>query len=489
MTTSKVSDPSAWHLLSVEQMRTGRLREALRSSEKAVHSDGSNPAYHIQLGRCLAMAGLYQNALTSVDVAENLGICSAQDLDSAGTILSHCDEQTRALSYFEKAVKLEPTSAHLYNLATAQRMTGDLAAAEITCDRVIALNSHDYKAYFTRANLRTYTAADNHIKQMVQLINGPIKHTSGEVLLRYAIAKECEDIGDFSASFYHLRAGADLQRRQLNYCVDDEIAVIDMIIKTHTNSALSGYRGSESNEPIFVVGMPRTGTTLVERILGSHADVHSLGELSNFPFAIQRALASVPGASGAKPIEMVAASLKLDFAALGDTYVKSTRPKSLQNDRFIDKFPQNYLNCGLIHAALPNARIVHLVRDPMDSCYAIYKTFFTRAYPFSYDQEELGKYFLAYERLMDHWRSTLGDAILDVSYEALVNETEQQTRRLLEYCGLPWQDSCLEFHKSAAPSTTASASQVRRPIYRNSIGRWRDYEKELRPLAKVLRSS
>ena len=487
MTSRDFSDPGSWHLLSIDQMRADRPREALRSSENAVRLDGSNAVYHVQLGRCLAMAGRYQDALTSVNAAEHLGISSASDLDTAGTILSHCDEQTRALTYFERAVALKPASAYLYNLAAAQRMTGNLAAAEKTCDRVIALNPHDYKAYYTRADLRTYTASDNHIKQMVRLIEGGIKHWPGEVLMRYAVAKECEDVGEYSSSFNHLKAGADLQRRHMNYNVDDEIAVIDRIIATHTSSALSAYHGSESREPIFVMGMPRTGTTLVERILGSHTDVISLGELTNFPFAIQRALTNGPGALEARPIEMAEAALKLDFAALGDAYVESTRPQSGRKAHFIDKFPQNYLNCGLIHAALPNARIVHLVREPMDTCYAVYKAFFTGVYPFSYDLEELGKYYLAYGRLMDHWRSVLGDAILDVSYEALVDDTELQTKRLLEYCGLSWQDDCLEFHNSDAPSTTASAAQVRRPIYRSSIGRWRCYEKQLQPLAELLR--
>lgn len=486
MTARDHSDPDSWHLLSIDQMRAGSLGEALRSSENAVRIDGSNPVYHVQLGRCLAMAGRYQDALTSVNAAEHLGISSASDLDTAGTIFSHCNEQTRALTCFERAVALKPESAYLYNLAAAQRMTGNLAAAEETCDRVIALNPHDYKAYYTRADLRTYTASDNHIKQMVRLIEDGIKHWPGEVLMRYAVAKECEDMGDYSRSFLHLKAGADLQRRHMNYSVDDEIAVIDRIIATHTRSALSAHNGSEAREPIFVMGMPRTGTTLVERILGSHTHVISLGELTNFPFAIQRALASGSGDSKARPIEMVEAALQLDFAALGDAYVQSTRPQSGHKAHFIDKFPQNYLNCGLIHAALPNARIVHLVREPMDTCYAVYKTYFTGVYPFSYDLEELGKYYLAYRRLMDHWRSVLGDAVLDVSYEALVDDTELQTKRLLEYCGLAWQDDCLEFHKSDVPSTTASAVQVRRPIYRSSIGRWRCYEKQLQPLAELL---
>ena len=443
-------------------------------------------ADYVQLAKRLALAGRLHDAVDAIAQAERLGPRSAAELDLIGTIYSLSGDQTRALACFEKAVSASPTAHFLYNLATAQRMTGNLAAAEATCDSVIALDPHDYHAYHTRADLRRYTVEHNHIKPMMVVVDSGTKHWQGDVLLRYAIAKECEDIGDYRRSFENLKAGADLQRRHMRYRVDDEIAVIDKIIETHTADALSRRQGAASQEPIFVVGMPRTGTTLVERILGSHSVVKSLGELNSFPAEMQKAVASHTGSNRTPVLKMVEEALNIDHEALGHAYTASACARTGRTARFIDKMPQNYLNCGLIHAALPNAKIIHVARDAMDTCYAVYKTYFNGMYPFSFDLEELGKYYLAYRRLMDHWRDVLGDAMLEMSYEKLVNDQVGQTKRLLEYCGLEWQDACLRFHESAAPSTTASASQVREPIYRTSVGRWRCYEDQLRPLKVLL---
>ena len=486
LTRRFVDDARGWHLLSIVNRSAGRVPDAVRHAETAVSLSPRSAVYRVQLGSCLAMAGQINAALAQAVEAERLGVESPADLDAIGTIYSFCDNQVRALGFFEKAVAAEPSAHFLYNLATAQRMTGDLVAAEATCDRVIALDPHDYQAYRVRSDLRSYAADDNHIEEMMRLLASGTRRWQGEVLLRYAIAKECEDIGDYPRSFAHLKAGSDLQRAHMRYSVDDEIAVIDRIIRTHTADVLAGKAGAGSREPIFVLGLPRSGTTLIERILGRHDDVVSMGEIGNFPMELQKAVAMHTGSRRMPPLDMVEAAPELDYAALGDAYVGSTRPRTGRAARFVDKMPQNYLNCGLIHAALPDAKIIHVTRDPMDACYAVYKAYFSGTYPFSFKLEELGKYYLAYRRLMDHWREVLGDAMLDVRYEALVNDQQRETQRLLEYCGLAWQEECLHFHESVAPSTTASAVQVRQPIYRTSMGRWRCYASQLRPLQDIV---
>jgi hypothetical protein len=187
--------------------------------------------------------------------------------------------------------------------------------------------------------------------------------------------------------------------------------------------------------------------------------------------------------------EMVVASADLDFAALGDAYLQSTRPLTGRTPRFVDKMPLNFLYVGLIRLALPNAKIIHLQRDAMDTCYAIYKQLFVDAYPFSYRLEELAQYYVGYRQLMEHWNAVLPGVVHTVHYEALVADLESESRRLLNFCGLEWQSQCLQFHKNPDASTTASTAQIRRPIYSSSIGKWRNYEQQLQPVADILQKA
>jgi hypothetical protein len=245
--------------------------------------------------------------------------------------------------------------------------------------------------------------------------------------------------------------------------------------------------GNDNAEPIFILGMPRTGTTLVERILACHTEVFAAGELNNFAAQLMTMLRSQNIDKKVSRDELVRLSAKLDFKRLGESYVNSTRPFTGKTPRFIDKMPLNYLYVGLIHLALPNARIINLQRDPMDTCYAIYKQLFVDAYPFSYDLEELAKYYVAYHQLMRHWSKVLPGVIHTVIYEHLVNDLEAETRQLLDFCGLDWQPQCLEFYASKEASTTASTVQVRQPVYQSSVGKWRNYEQQLQPVVDILR--
>jgi hypothetical protein len=302
--------------------------------------------------------------------------------------------------------------------------------------------------------------------------------------LYYALAKEAEDVGEYEKSFKALAAGSRIRRSHLEYHVGRDVAVLEDIRRCYasTDACTSGERYRDE-QPIFIVGMPRTGTTLAERILAGHSQVTSAGELHDFSSELVK---EIQRNSQGKPVakdRIVQASLDVDFTRLGHNYVKAARqavePASPQ---FIDKLPFNFLYCGLIHRALPKARIIHMVRDPMDTCYAIYKTLFGQAYPFSYDLEELATYYIAYRKLMAHWHQVMPSQILDVAYEDVVADPEQQARRLVAHCGLDWEPECLEFHKSKAASTTASAVQVRQPLYSTSIQKWRNYEDQLAPL-------
>jgi Flp pilus assembly protein TadD len=482
------ANPYVWHLLSGIYVRVGQLPAARACAERAVALAPTDPTFLIQNGQCLVAIGHRREALETADRAAAMNLHRADWNDGLGTLLTFCEEPMRALPFFTRAVELSPNNSNfLYNLATAQRMTGDLVAAETSLNRVIADRPDDIQAYHMRASLRTQTPEANHIDEMKALLERGFSTPLNEITLCFALAKELEDIDCYQASFEYLKRASDLQRRQINYNIGEDIALVDRIIQLHDRIAVGGDGGFQTDECIFVIGLPRSGTTLVERILASHSGVLGAGELQAFPNEMIKAIRTQTGGMSGR-IDFIQRALDVDPEALGRAYIDATRPQTGNVPHFVDKLPLNYLYAGLIRRALPRARIVALAREPMDSCYAMYKTLFTGAYyPFSYDLSELGQYYAAWHRLMRHWSDVLEDNLLIVQYEELVTHQEDVSRRILAHCGLEWQDACLEFHDQKSAVTTASAAQVRQAMYSSSINRWRHLESELRPLTETLR--
>jgi tetratricopeptide (TPR) repeat protein len=479
-------DPRPWTLMGSVHLQAERHDLAVVCLERAVERAPADPAAMIRYGQCLARLGRRAQALAAAQAAAALRLDSAALADGLGTLLTHCDEPARALPLFQRAVAAAPgNAAYLFNLATAQRMAGELESAEASLDAVIAAQPQHCAACYTRADLRTQTPERNHVAALRALLQAGSADRTAQTMLHFALAKELEDLGKYAESFEQLSQGCDLRRAAMQYDVAEDIATLDRIVASHDAAALATGAGHDDGEAIFIIGLPRSGTTLVESILAAHSEVQAGGELPAFPQACIEAVQAQSGAMVPK-LEFVQRALAIDPRELGQRYIAATRPQTGSRPRFTDKLPLNYLYAGLIRRALPRARLVALMRDPMDSCYAMYKALFTGAYPFSYDLDDLGRYHLAWQRLMRHWRSVLGDALLVVDYEALVTDQETVTRRILDHCGLPWQQACLEFHGRAGAVATASAAQVRRPLYRSSIGKWRHYEQQLRPLARYL---
>lgn len=412
---------------------------------------------------------------------------SAAQLSNLGTLFSMCQRHAEALLCFRRAVARDGRNGHyLYNLATAQRATGDLSGAEASCEDAIQLNPCDCQALYLRSDLRRQTPLSNHVSELEDRLREGIAGAVDRTLVCFALAKELEDIGEFARAFKHLETGAATYRGTLQYDVSKDIGVIDAIIDTHTAAARRATtRGYDEAAPIFVVGMPRSGTTLVERIIGSHSEVISVGERPDF--ALEMTRLARRGAEQIGRDALVRQALTIDMAELGRCYVERVAEEDAGTRRTLDKMPLNYLYCGLIHAALPRAQIISLRRDPMDSCYAAFKAFLAGPYAFTYDLDELGRYYLAYRRLVDHWRSTLpAHAYLEVRYESIVGNVEAEARRILGFLSLPWQDQVARFFEEDAPSSTASAVQVRRPVYPTSIGKWRHYRDQLGALRQRL---
>lgn len=386
---------------------------------------------------------------------------------------------------YARTLELQPADpGALYNHATALIALGRLQEAEATFDRVVELAPGDSDAWYNRSTLRKQTARQNHIEQIERQLGCLGPSMPGAVALGFALAKELEDLGEHAASFAALKLAADARRRRLSYKVESDIETMAMLGEAFNAEFFArADAGHEDQRPLFVVGLPRCGSTLVDRILSSHSAIASRGESTDLVMALMQ----TAGATKDKA-ELVKRSTRLDFPALGRRYCAHLLDGHAL--RCLDKTPSNFLYLGLVAAALPQARIIHVRRQPVDACYAIYKTLFRMGYPFSYDLQDLGRYWLAYDRLMAHWRGLLPeDRFLEVHYEDLVANQEAVSRRLVDFTGLPWQDACLAFERNAQPSLTASAAQARQPIYSSSVGLWRRYENELAPLLAVLREA
>lgn len=471
---------------------------ALSEIERALRACPGKPQWLLTKAQCLTALGRRADAGEVAALALARASGDARCLDALGSFFSFLGDQQRALEAFDRAVALEPDNPHfIFNRATVRRFLGELAAAEADYDRVIELRPTDFEAYKNRSDLRTQSAAANHVAELERLIARGLTDWRSEVQLRYAAAKEYEDLGEHAKSFEHLRQGARKRREHLRYDVANDVATVDWIIEAFPHGpmtwggpapAAASPAAPMRAAPIFIVGLPRSGTTLVDRILSSHPQLRSAGELNDFALVLVARVRSENNMAQLPRRDLVARSAHIDFAALGRDYLARARAAG-GGGRFTDKMPLNYLYCGLIHRALPEAKIVHLTRHPMAAGYAMYKTLFKDGYPFSYDLDEIAAYYVAYRRLMDHWCATMPGVIHSVSYENLVADQHAETRKLLAFCGLEWQDACVQFHRNPAATTTASASQVRRPIYGSSVAQWRHYAAQLEGLRSALESA
>ena len=399
-----------------------------------------------------------------------------------GKVYSRCDDPAGALPLYLHAQRtLGSHPALLHDLAMARFFTGDIEGAEQDLEALLAAAPMTAQALYLRSTLRRQTEARNHVDDLQHRLAVGFANPVGRATCLFALAKELEDLGRSDESFAALAEASVLKRQNLTYDAAAERASIDNIRTVYANDVMQADdAGHDEAGAIFIVGMPRTGSTLLERMLGRHSDVASAGELLDFGQLL--AAASRKSRAAHPELTIVEASLEIDFAALGKDYMLAAREAAGGSQVFIDKMPVNYIYCGLIKKALPKARIIHLVRDPMDSCYAIFKTLFNHAYPFSYNFDELADYYATYHQMMQHWHALMPGEILDVHYEELVTNTEAQARRILEACGLDWQDAVLSPADNDAPTTTASAAQVREPVYTSSLGKWRKYEAQLVPL-------
>jgi tetratricopeptide (TPR) repeat protein len=430
----------------------------------------------------------------ALQLADSLCQAPPADAEFLSELALECSQLKRfgqAAQLYQQALTLQGENATLlYNYATMLRFCGQLDKAEQMLDKAIALQPLDTDAWHLRSSLRKQQASNNHCPGLTDMLQQQDLSPKQRVQLHYALAKELEDLTQYPQSFAQLQAGATLRRQHINYQLADDLVIMQRIQQQFSANFFQQARpaGCNNAEPVFIVSMPRAGSTLAERMLGCDGQVQLAGELNNFASQLSRLCQLNQQQTVAKPDRsaLVQQATKLDFATLGQAYIDSTRPLTGRHKHFVDKLPLNFLYVGLIHLALPRARIIHVQRNPIDHCYAIYKHLFADAYPFSYQLDELAQYYQAYQALMAHWQHCLPGVVHTVQYEALVSQPEETSQALYQHCGLKWTKDCLQFHQhNQQASTTGSASQIRQPLYKSSVARWRCYQAELAVLTRA----
>jgi len=477
-------------------MRAGRLPEALTLAQRAVAGKTTCSPTHGVLAMILLRLGRAAEADAVVESAARCAPGAGEAYNSLAHVSVALGHHGRANELYRRAVELSPNvSRHWFNLASSERSLGRLAPAEAACDRAIALDSREYRGYLLRAELRPQTATANHVEPLRRELARSDLEPSARVLLGYALGKELDDLGQYEEAFKWFTVAASARRRQLTYDVAlDERrhrAIIDAFPCGPGRPATGRL---DSSRFVFIVGMPRSGTTLVDRVLTGLPGVRSNGETDNFEHAwLAASPAERAGAKqGARGAEQgarddLARAATADWDAVAAGYARLAAGGGGAQQVIIEKLPLNYLHLGAIRSALPQARLVLVSRSPIDCCFAMYRTLFGDAYPFTYELEDLARYYAAYSRLIAHWRDAFGDSLHEVHYEELVSEPVRVGAALARACGLEWRDSAVEVERNATVCLTQSAAQVRRPIYQSSAGSWRHYRAHLEPLIAALR--
>ena len=465
----------------------GRTTEALAHIELALNAMPDSPEILVTMGNVLNELGRSAEAIACFEkvLVKQPGLAPVQC--NLANVLRQNGQLEEAIERYEQALQQAPNySEGHYDLGIALQDTGDKDRASARFRRALEIDVHCGKAWRAIAGLSKASLTEDDLEVMQSALDAPDASLEERMHLEFALGKGYEDRSNYSAAIEHLHNGNALHRKSFDYSIEQDETAFGNLQSVFDSQFFERWSGAgvENATPIFIVGMPRSGTTLCEQILASHPEVYGGGELGYLARAIAERF---PMIDGVDYTAALAGARAEDFEAIGQRYVAAIRELDADVQHISDKLPNNFLNVGMIRIVFPNARIVHCVREPRDTCYSIYKHFFSaRGHYYAYDMVELGRYYRLYADLMAHWDAVLPGVMHELRYEDLVQEQEATTRALVDACGLEWDPACMEFYKTRRPVATISASQVRQPMYSGSVGAWKNVEASLKPLLDTL---
>ncbi|MBV8062207.1 MAG: sulfotransferase [Nevskia sp.] len=483
-------NPQLWNLAAASAKALGQLDGAERCLRRAVAVAPDYAEGHYNLGLLAQQDQRLDQAVAAYREALRCEPRHARALNNLSDALLKLDQVEEAIDCCRRALAIDPAYARAYhNLGRACAHQGRFEDALAALRQAIALapEAERGRYYRTLAYTKLFSPDDPDLAAMEQLAsNMEALPAESQTRLHFALGKAYGDLGRREGSFAHLAAGNLLQRRLAPYDEAGTLRQFERIRAAYTPALLAARAGAghRTPVPVFIVGMPRSGSTLVEQILASHPQLHGSGECDDFQELAR--MMRVPGDLPLLP-DAIATLPDGGLKWLGENYLARLRARAPQAARISDKNLVNFTHVGLIHLALPQATFIHTRRDPVDTCLSCYSHLFEGSHPYAYDLAELGRYWRAYDRLMAHWREVLPPGVmLELQYEELVEDLEGQARRLLAHCDLAWDAACLAFHQAQRPVHTASLRQVRQPIFRTSVRKWRAYGKLLQPLLDAL---
>ncbi|HVS77633.1 MAG TPA: sulfotransferase [Steroidobacteraceae bacterium] len=472
--------------LAAVAIRSGNTRDAERLVSHARVRSHHHPLVRRAWGHTLLAAERLAEAADTFRELLRLEPDNPQTWAALGSVYIRLLRQEEALSAYEEAARLNPSQA-AFRLAIGHvnKTLGRRAQCEHAYRECLRLDPKYAEAYWSLADLKNYLFSDAELAAMQDLLAAPSAGTD-EAQLHFAIARALEQRERYPEAFSHYAQGNALRKRTSPFSIETFEGKSRRIAACcdagfFRARALAGH---PDPAPIFIVGLPRSGSTLVEQILASHSQAEGTMELHNI-LAMVRELDHLDAARDGYPERLRALSAD-ELTALGRRYIEETRAVRAGKPRFIDKMPNNFSHVGLIHVILPNARIVDVRRHPMDACLSNFKQYFAQGQSFSYDLEDLGRYYRCYLALMDHWDEVLPGRVMHLQYEQLIRDPQQTVRRLLDYCGLAFEAGTLSFHENRRPVRTASSEQVRQPLYASGVGYWKRFAAELEPLRRSL---
>ncbi len=467
--------------------RKGEFDAAISAHRIAVDLEPQSSENHFHLGLALFDNHQYDMAIAHYRMALSFNLNYGLAWNNLGAALEKLGDQSSAKMAYAEAISLNPAHAEAQNnIGVICSEQGQLHDARRHYEAAIAAKPDFVEAHYNLSSLKTYTNDDPHLF-ILESITQQAHSLSENARIRhhFAFGKALDDTGQFARAFQAYAEGNRLQSAQEPWDDTPLQALVQQIPRVITASFLKKPRQTnDPRRPIFIVGMPRSGTTLIEQILASHDSIYGAGESS----ILDEVIHSARGAAKNTPFTTWVAQLTdKEFAALGKAYLDRTWELAPDKDYIIDKMPSNCFYVGMIYRMLPGAKIIHSMRDPMDSCFSCFTRLFKQSMSFSYDQAALGRYFMYYAQIMQHWHAVLPKGfILDLPYEIMVADHEAQTKRLLDFIGLPWDPDCLNFYDNDRIVKTASLAQVRKPIYRTSVKRWEHFADELQTLKQIV---